>query len=315
MRIVKNGDLEATWTVLRAKEPGFMRSLVTWMGGPEGYINTNPGVAVESRHCAVGLMDMGPGNRQPGVHTHTIDEIYVILKGQAESFDGVGNRHLAGPLDCLYIPKGVPHGVRTVGDAPLKLLWVNDDIERWGVSVYAEGAGPHVADDEVRLIPFATLEPSWNDGRAAQAGSQWWRVRWVTGRRQEPSRNTGAAPSSDRIDLGLTIVEAANRLRETAAVNSLHVVVRGRCVGQCGGRTEVLGAQDAVYCQAGEPLDLRALGDEPLYVVSVRDSGYWPSSDRRPRVHGWRIRQVIPADSTYAMLLVRRIFKYFCDGI
>ena len=140
-RIVRNRDLAPAWTVLRAREPGFQRSLITWMGGPDGYINTNPGVAIESRHCAVGLMDMPVGNRQPGVHTHTIDEIYVILEGQCESFDGIGNTHIAGPYDCLYIPKGVPHGVRTIGTQDLKLLWVNDDIERWGVSVYAEGPG------------------------------------------------------------------------------------------------------------------------------------------------------------------------------
>lgn len=35
------------------------------MDGPEGYINTNPGVAIESGHCAVGQMDMGPGQRLP----------------------------------------------------------------------------------------------------------------------------------------------------------------------------------------------------------------------------------------------------------
>ena len=40
IRIVRNRDLEAFWGVLRAKEPGYMRSLLTWMGGPEGCINT-----------------------------------------------------------------------------------------------------------------------------------------------------------------------------------------------------------------------------------------------------------------------------------
>ena len=171
-RVVRNRDLDAFWGVLRAKEPGFMRSLITWMGGPDGYINTNPGQAIESSQAVVGLMDMGPGNRQPGVHTHSVAEIYVIIEGQVESFDGVGQTHTAGPLDCLYIPKGVPHGVRTVGDVPVKLLWVNDEIEKWGVSIYAEGPGPHPSDDEVSLIRFRALEPDWSAPRAKEPGSQ-----------------------------------------------------------------------------------------------------------------------------------------------
>ncbi|NJO23846.1 MAG: cupin domain-containing protein, partial [Sphingomonadales bacterium] len=181
IRIVRNRDLEPAWTVLRAKEAGFTRSLVTWMGGPEGYINTNPGVAIESLDCAVGLMDMGPGQRQPGVHVHSMVEIYVILEGMVESFDGVGNRHTAGPLDCLYIPKGVPHGVRTVGDKPVKLLWVNDAIEKWGVSRYQEGPGPHPAEtgETVALVRFNDLEPSWSAPRANEAGFLRWCVSWV----------------------------------------------------------------------------------------------------------------------------------------
>ncbi len=270
MRIVRNRDLEPTWTVLRAKEPGFMRSLVTWMGGPDGFINTNPGFAVESQHCAVGRMDMGPGNRQPGVHTHTIDEIYVILEGEAESFDGMGNRHRAGPLDCLYIPKGVPHGVRTVGDKALKLLWINDDIERWGVSVYAEGPGPYPASDEVRLVPFVALEPSWNGQRAKEAGFQRWSASWVACERAGPNHNSGVAQSSQRISVDLTVVQPANRMQEPPAGNCLHVVSRGRCVMLLDGRTEVLATQDALFRPAGEGLDLRALGDDPLYVVSAR---------------------------------------------
>lgn len=71
--------------------------------------------------CAVAGMATGTvamvfaiGNRQAGVHVHSVTWIYVILKGEAENFDGTGNVHGARPLDCLYIPRGLPHGVRTV---------------------------------------------------------------------------------------------------------------------------------------------------------------------------------------------------------
>lgn len=272
-RIIRNRDLAPSWSVLRAREAGFMRSLITWMGGPEGYINTNPGVAIESRHCAVGLMDMGPGNRQPGVHTHTIDEIYVILEGTCESFDGVGNTHIAGPLDCLYIPKGVPHGVRTIGDQPLKLLWVNDDIERWGVSVYAEGPGPHPADDEVRLIRFLDLEPSWRAPRAREGGFLRWDVSWVGGGHVGGNCNPGVTINSDRVGLGLAVLQPANRLAEPAAQgHQLWVVVRGEGVVAVDGTGEVLAKQDALFVPAGGVLDLRARGDEPLYLVKVEEA-------------------------------------------
>ena len=48
-RIVRFRDLEASWTTKQAREPGFMRWLVTWVGGPAGHINTNPGIAIERR--------------------------------------------------------------------------------------------------------------------------------------------------------------------------------------------------------------------------------------------------------------------------
>lgn len=276
VRIVRNRDLEAFWGVLRAKEPGFMRSLITWIGGPEGCINTNPGTAIESRHCAVGLMDMGPGNRQPGVHTHTMTEIYVILEGTVESIDGVGNTHIAGPLDCLYIPKGVPHGVRTVGDAPVKLLWVNDDIERWGVSVYQEGPGPHPPvnpdEPEVRLIPFLDLEPNRSAPRAKDLGFLRWHVSWVGGARTGTNYNPDHAAQNARIGLSLCVLQPANTMSDAAAPgNALHVVVRGRGVVASRGQPQVVGPQDAIFCPAGACVDVRALDDTPLYLVAIQE--------------------------------------------
>ena len=268
--------LEPSWTVLRAREPGFMRSLVTWMGGPEGYINTNPGVAIESQQCAVGLMDMGPGQRQPGVHTHSMVETYVILDGMVESFDGVGNKHTAGPLDCLQIPKGVPHGVRTVGDKPVKLLWVNDATEKWGVSRYQEDPGPHPAENgqTVALVRFNDLEPNWSQPRAKEAGFLRWCVSWVGSASHATGRNFNPdiAACNERVGIALTVVLPANRLPqdETSRGNRLLVMARGRAILADGRERVELGPQDAVFCPARVRLDLRALGSEPLYIVAVQ---------------------------------------------
>lgn len=269
-RVVRNRDLDAFWGVLRAKEPGFMRSLITWMGGPDGYINTNPGQAIESSQAVVGLMDMGPGNRQPGVHTHSVAEIYVIIEGQVESFDGVGQTHTAGPLDCLYIPKGVPHGVRTVGDVPVKLLWVNDEIEKWGVSIYAEGPGPHPSDDEVSLIRFRALEPDWSAPRAKEPGFMRWNVSWVGSDRTGGSFNPGVAVPNPNVGISLCALQPANRMADAPARgDQLCVVISGEGVFGHAGRTEIIARQDAVFCPAGGTLDLRALGDRPLTMIRV----------------------------------------------
>ena len=107
--IVRFNDLEPVWYLPRAKEPGFMRWLVTWLGGPEGYVNPSRGVAAENQDMAVGYMSLAVGQRQDGLHAHTVAEIYVVLAGQLLGWDGRGESHLAGPGDCVYIPKGDCH--------------------------------------------------------------------------------------------------------------------------------------------------------------------------------------------------------------
>jgi hypothetical protein len=47
-RIVRADDLEPTWAVKQPNKPGAMRPPITWVGGPDGRINTNPDLAVET---------------------------------------------------------------------------------------------------------------------------------------------------------------------------------------------------------------------------------------------------------------------------
>ncbi len=271
-RIVRSDDLEPSWTVKQAKEPGFMRSLITWVGGPEGFINTNPGVAVETGRCVTGLMRMPPGNRQAGVHVHSVTEVYVILEGRCESFDGEGRRHVAGPLDCLYIPAGVPHGVRTVGHEDLELIWVHDAIERWGVSQYLEGPGPFPAEDEVRLIRIDDLEPQWTAPGANETGTLRWMVNWVAGP-DGRNHNPGVAVINPQLALGLTVVDPWNRhLPRRHGGDESYVVLSGAAIVEIGTERHRIGRLDALHRPAGCEAGLRNAGDAPLYLLWVRDA-------------------------------------------
>ncbi len=272
--VIRDRDLEPSWDLKRAREPGFLRSLTTWVGGPEGCINSNLGHSAISQGCAVGLMRMPVGNRQPGVHVHSVTEIYVILKGEVESFDGVGRVHRAGPLDCLHIPAGVPHGVLAVGDEDLELIWLHDAIERLGVSVYLEGDGPFPAEREVELILFRDLRPGQYASGAAAAGSAGdWSVSWVAGPDGSPNHNPGLAAPNGRIGVGLAGVMPGGRLdphRHGGA--ALRIVLDGRGVALVGGEAVELGPLDALYCP---PTDLRGISnaaDEPLRVLWVDEA-------------------------------------------
>ena len=267
MRVVRNKDLEPSWSVKQAKEPGFVRSLVTWVGGPEGYINTNLGASVISQNCAIGLMRMPVGNRQAGVHVHSVTEIYVILKGEAESFDGVGNVHRAGPLDCLYIPAGVPHGVRTVGDTDLELIWLHDAIERAGVSVYLDGPGPFAAEDTVQLVRFVDLEPDWSSDKAKEGGHLRWNANWVAGRNHS-NHNPNEAIPNDRLSVGVTVIAPGNaHVVHQHPFAEAYVVIRGEAAFRQQHETIQLGRLDAVYFAPKTPHALRNSGDDALYLL------------------------------------------------
>jgi mannose-6-phosphate isomerase-like protein (cupin superfamily) len=250
-----------------------VRSLTTWVGGPEGYINSNLGTSVISGRCAVGLMRMPIGNRQPGVHVHSITEIYVILKGEVESFDGVGRVHRAGPLDCLYTPAGVPHAVRAVGNEDLELVWLHDGIEKLGVSTYLEGDGPFPANEEVSLIPFSHLKPNWSNPRADEAGFARWSASWVGGPDGYVNYNRGHAALNERIGVGLTVImPGSQQVPHSHPDGEIYVLLKGRGVARIEGEMVELGPLDGIYYPAGEVHAISNPAEVPLYVMWVHES-------------------------------------------
>jgi len=56
--IVRFRDLEPSWHVLAAKEPGYMRWLISWVGGRDEFVNLSLGKAVENEEIYVGYMHL-----------------------------------------------------------------------------------------------------------------------------------------------------------------------------------------------------------------------------------------------------------------
>ena len=266
-KIVRDRDLEPSWVLKRATEPGFQRSLTTWVGGPKGFVNTHVEQSARSRIIAGGLMRMAVGNRQPGVHVHSVTEIYIILKGEVESYDGVGRTHRAGPFDCLYIPAGVPHAVRAIGDEDLELIWIHDGIERHDVSVYLEGEGPFPSEREVVLIPYRDLRPG--QPLPGTSGDSW-SINWVAGPDAMVNFNPGHAEPNPIIGMGMTAVPPGQTLApHSHGGAALGVVLQGDGTVSLGSGTEQVTTLDAVYCPAADLVGVKNTTSQPLYIMWV----------------------------------------------
>lgn len=249
---VRFAELEPRWTTSRATEPGYFRWLVSYLGGPTGNVNPSPETGILSDDVVVGVMGIPAGNRQHGFHVHTVREIYVVLRGILRSL-GPGTDHIAGPLDCLDIPAGAPHGVEVLGDDDALFLWLHDRVEPEGVSVYyesLESAPPGEAP--IQLVPWASL-PSRRDD--AEGGHLHERRTWVgngvvlESLRIEPA-NAERPRSSDSLEIGVVIAGEAT--------------IRG---AGCGARLKML---DAVVIPPGIESAFAASAVEPAHLVVIR---------------------------------------------
>jgi mannose-6-phosphate isomerase-like protein (cupin superfamily) len=269
-RIVRFRDLEPSWNTKQAKEPGFMRWLVTWVGGPADHINTNPGVAVESRQCAVGMMYLPRGQRQAGKHTHGVTEIYVVLQGVLEGFDASGIPHRAGPMDCTYIPAGCPHGVRNCGLEDVVLIWVHDGIERNGTAVYYPDDQVFGDTPPMDIVRFADLEPSWAEPEARIPGTMRWSVNWVGDRADARNHNPRAAVHNPKVSIGMTVLEPGHSCPgNTLRRSRLYLVVEGEAITRIDGDTTILGHLDGLYLPSGGSVGLRNNGPHTVQLIWV----------------------------------------------
>ena len=69
-----------------------------------------------------GISTFPPGGGAP-LHRHNCDEQVTLLEGEGE-VEIEGARTRLKPWDTTYIAAGREHCFRTVGDAPMTILWI-----------------------------------------------------------------------------------------------------------------------------------------------------------------------------------------------
>ncbi|XVH30423.1 cupin domain-containing protein [Haloferacaceae archaeon DSL9] len=111
----------------------------------------------ETTDGSFGVVDatVPPGFETPLHVHHREDELVSVLAGElACYFDG--GWHRAGPSDTVFLPRGAPHGVRAVGEDPVRMLV---HVTPPGFERFVVDAGEPATD---RRLPFPdeTTEPS-----------------------------------------------------------------------------------------------------------------------------------------------------------
>jgi mannose-6-phosphate isomerase-like protein (cupin superfamily) len=229
-------------------------------------------------------MSLPVGQRQKGLHYHSITEIYVILKGELEGYDHTGTPHRAGKYDCMYIPAGVPHGVRNCGDEDCELVWVHDGIEKVGTSQYfMDGIIPadYPPQPDISIVRFASLEPSYSPFKAKEVEWMRWCVSWVAGKKEDgyENYNPGVAVENTKVGMGMTVLMPGQKsVPYSQSGAETYVVMRGKAVIQLaesqGGRgnwRDEIGKLDGVYVPGCAVRGVRNFGDEPLFLMWVQE--------------------------------------------
>lgn len=116
MQIQRRGDGHFDWSLYR----GEGRVGIEWYFRETSALPTS-----------VMLYHLEPGAEE-GEHFHLADdprscseesqdELYIVVSGEVVMIVE-GERALLGPGDAVYVPEGLPHGVRNESDAPAELV-------------------------------------------------------------------------------------------------------------------------------------------------------------------------------------------------
>ena len=112
---------------------------VPWRPGYRKWDITTSGHGVST---SLSLNTAEPGTGAP-LHTHTIDELIVIVSGSLEvRIDG--ETHRVDKDHTVVIPPGAEHAFTVVGESPAELLVVFPDMELYTPehTTYLEGSRP-----------------------------------------------------------------------------------------------------------------------------------------------------------------------------
>jgi quercetin dioxygenase-like cupin family protein len=85
--------------------------------------------ALDAERLIIHTNEYQPGGTSGEAHAHADQEqAFYILEGKMEVWVGA-RTYLAGPGDCVFLPRQVPHRHRNAGETPLKFLFISVKLD------------------------------------------------------------------------------------------------------------------------------------------------------------------------------------------
>jgi steroid delta-isomerase-like uncharacterized protein len=135
-----------------------------------GIVNLTKAVKEDTRGIYSFFVSTAPPGEGVPIHTHLKeDEAYYILDGTWEIYDTTNQQTLTvGPDDYIYVPMGINHGFKNVGDKPARMILL---ITPGGLEGFFEGIGQTIEDLD-HLPPPVPFNPA-DFAKAAQVAARY----------------------------------------------------------------------------------------------------------------------------------------------